>query len=293
VKALGTLWMSWVLVSFHAPLSSGPPAAEAPVRSAMDFMTGGECLFCHRGNIGSAWQNNAHNRTVREAATARGTSEAPAGAEFALGARKARRWLRTTESYGVLAMRTADGRWDDSAFKNSCAGCHASGVDPRTGAFATVSLDCFVCHGDIKLEHANDPGSVHLSPRRADKALVVISICGSCHLRGGLSQSTGRPWPRAFVAGDTLLDDFQFDFSDKALEALSLADRHVAQNVRDVALRGQTGVTCLSCHSIHRGSSRAHRRVRKAELCFTCHIRGERRSRLRALTRSSAVCGTE
>jgi predicted CXXCH cytochrome family protein len=175
-------------------------------------------------------------------------------------------------------------------FGTSCAGCHASGVDPETGVFAAVSLDGFVCHGDVTLEHTNDPARVHLSPRRDDDPLMVVSICGQCHLRGGRSRSTGRPWPSGFVAGDALFDDFEFDFSEEALAALSIADRHVAENVRDVALRGRTAVTCLSCHSIHGESSRGHRHVEETDLCFTCHARGERRSQRVPMTRSSPVC---
>src|SRR5262245_59009936 len=32
-----------------------------------EFVTGGECLFCHRNDVGPTWAANRHRRTVREA----------------------------------------------------------------------------------------------------------------------------------------------------------------------------------------------------------------------------------
>ncbi len=275
-----------------APVSVAEPleAPAGPVRHVTEFMTGDECLFCHREKVGRGWDSSTHNLTVHDAGLLERDGEPPPGAELALGARQPRHWLRTTDRYGILAIRTAAGTWDESVFGDSCAGCHASGVDPATGAFAATSLDCFVCHGDVALEHTTEPALVHLSRWRDDDPAVVVSICGQCHLRGGRSRTTGRPWPRGFVAGDALLDDFEFDFSDGALAALSVADRHVAENVRDVILRGRTAVTCLSCHTIHGDPNPSHHRLEETEACFTCHVRGEGPSSRHPLTRSSPVC---
>ena len=30
-------------------------------------MESGECLFCHRNEVGTTWGTNKHNRTIREA----------------------------------------------------------------------------------------------------------------------------------------------------------------------------------------------------------------------------------
>jgi hypothetical protein len=62
----------------HTELS----AAEAPPAKTLDpaawgddhvgeeipeFMESGECLFCHRNEVGTTWGANKHNRTIREA----------------------------------------------------------------------------------------------------------------------------------------------------------------------------------------------------------------------------------
>ena len=69
------------------------------------------------------------------------------------------------------------------------------------------------------------------------------------------------------MAGDNLFRDFQADFSDEALKALSTADRHVMENVRDVVVFGKESVTCLSCHDVHGRSSKKHHRVPKGDYC--------------------------
>jgi predicted CXXCH cytochrome family protein len=110
-----------------------------------------------------------------------------------------------------------------------------------------------------------------LSKKRNDPASVVVSICGQCHLRGGKSRSTGLPYPNNFVAGDNLFRDFAVDFSDERLAALNPADRHVLENVRDVVVRGEDKLTCLSCHKVHEQSSDRHRRAGNRTLCTSCH----------------------
>lgn len=284
------LWLAVVLTLFSFPFAAASAASPGTDRSPLDFMTGDECLFCHRGIVGLNWQDNSHNLTVRAVQMTTDRNQSPEGAEFILGAREARHWLKSTKKYGLLAVRTAEGLWDDKKFGTSCAGCHSSGVDPMTGAYAAVSLDCFVCHGDTKLNHSSNPGIVPLSPRREDKAIEIISICGSCHLRGGHSRSTGRPWPKGYLAGEDLLNDYEYDFSNKALRALSLADRHVAQNVKDVAFKGRDKVTCVSCHSIHGMSKQAHKILPKTKLCYSCHIRGKKLSQRHVMTRFNSVC---
>jgi predicted CXXCH cytochrome family protein len=73
------------------------------------------------------------------------------------------------------------------------------------------------------------------------------------------------------VAGDNLFRDFQADFSARALEKLNPADRHVMENVRDVVMLGKEEVTCLSCHDVHKQSSKKHARVPEDDSCLTCH----------------------
>ena len=262
-----------------------------------EYVDSGECLFCHRAEVGADWQTNRHSRTVRDLSPDEPAWEALTRDEAArslaekvellLGGPRAARFLRRGEGYGqaeVMSAHAAAGRgarwrlhhagephWDADMFAQRCAGCHATGVDPEDQSFAALSLECFVCHGDAPLEHANDASLMPLARERHDPAQVVISICGSCHIRFGTSQASGLPYPTNFVAGDNLFRDFQFDFKLADDASINPADRHVLDNVRMVALHGREDLTCLSCHDVHQSSSRRHRDLSDQAYCIHCH----------------------
>lgn len=268
------------------------------------YMTGDECLFCHR-QIGPAWSDNRHQRTIRPALpddpAIRLLRKLDSGGELAaqtrylLGSRHATRFLRRSEKYGRLDLlstsfvpRPDDGQlkhsdaphWQADTFADRCAGCHTTAVDTPARAFSALSLDCFTCHGKVELDHTKDIRRVFLSSQSREPRHVT-SICGQCHLRGGRSRSSGLPYPNAFVAGDNLFRDFQVDFSDRSLEALPAIDRHIYQNARDVAVFGRSAVTCLSCHDVHEQSSEKHQQLADEAICASCHLPGTDNTELR------------
>ena len=263
-----------------------------------EYMTGDECLFCHREDVGQTWALNRHHRTIRQADPDSpalvalykfpGSSAQAEHVQLVLGHNKRQRFLKPTDAYGQLALlstgwlptvgaepgkliRTENAHWDMQTFGKSCAGCHATGVDSQTHSFMAPSLDCYVCHGDVTIEHTKNPSLMLLARERHDPARVVISICAQCHVRTGRSRSTGLPYPNNFVPGDNLFRDFQVDFSVESLATANPADRHVLENVRDVVLFGRDETTCLSCHDVHRQSGRKHHRAEGTEICLNCH----------------------
>jgi predicted CXXCH cytochrome family protein len=280
-----------------------------------EYVTGDECLFCHRDE--AKWSSNRHQLTLRLADTEpplidllRSTKDLEPLAkevELLLGGPRAVRFLKKSREYGKLdllsvkAVPARDGNaahvehadsphWDPKTFGTSCAGCHTTAVDPATHAFSALSLDCYACHGHADLAHSDDPSLMLLSKKRNDPPRVVISICGQCHLRGGKSQSAGLPYPNNFVAGDNLFRDFAVDFSNEHLANLNPADRHVYENARDVVIRGQERVTCLSCHNVHQQSSAKHIRVRNAAICTNCHNPAGPKSAVKRYNIHSATC---
>lgn len=316
-------------------LHAAQPSAEEPRdpaawgddhvgKSLPDYMTGEECLFCHRDKIGPTWQENRHylsfglHDSTPEAMAAlqanQTTKPLAADVQYVMGGEVATRFLKRSEAYGKLDLLSAacitkqvpgdkdkqqqctlagadDAHWNPTKFADSCVGCHATAVDAESRAYASVGFDCYVCHGDVDPEHADDTSLVHLSKERDDSAAVVVSICGQCHIRTGTSRSTELPYPNQFVAGDNLFRDFAVDFSDEALAKLNPGDRHVLENVRDVVIQGQTRVTCLSCHNIHEQSSRKHQRIsRSRHLCVTCHYPTGPKSKLKAYEVHSETC---
>jgi hypothetical protein len=280
-----------------------------------NLVTGDECLFCHR-DVGPSWGDNRHNLTMRPATpesaalgllrSSPGFTDAADQVELLLGSERRVRFLKRADAYGKLEMLTtafspdergeghlvdaSDLQWDAAAFADRCSGCHATAVDSETQAFAAVSLDCATCHGDVPLAHANDVALVHLSEKNR-AARDVVSICGQCHLRGGTSRSTGRPYPNQFVAGDNLFRDYQVEWDMAAIERMSPGDRHVFRNIRDVALLGKLDVTCLSCHQVHEQSTAQHQELRRASLCVTCHFGNQVAPTLGRMKAHNDVCG--
>ena len=296
------------------PAAWGGDHVGKPVPS---FTSGDECLFCHRLDVGPTWSANRHGRTIRPAeAEAPGLSamaRAPelksltAEVEFLIGGENRLRFLKRGAEQGKVDLLTvawtpprlgAEGKltetesphWDSKAFGSRCAGCHSTGVDSMRQSFSALSLDCFACHGEIPDKHTTEPSLAILSPQRRDSAAAITSICGQCHLRTGTSRSTDLPFPNTFVAGDNLFRDFRVDLSEAALAKLNPADRHVQENVRDVVLLGREGVTCLSCHDVHKQSSKKHHTVAAGNICRNCHTAGSKKERV-AYEVHSATCG--
>jgi predicted CXXCH cytochrome family protein len=280
-----------------------------------EFVSGDECLFCHRNDIGVTWQKNAHGVAVRQREDApeltRMLEGQPALADVAgqvryfLGSRHRVRFLKK-DGYNKFAILNAQAvlgesgqaarligaeklAWDREKFADRCAGCHSTAVDPATKSFSAFGLDCYVCHGDATLEHTKDISLILLSKKRRSDAKVITSLCAQCHLRDAKSKSTGLPYPNNFIAGDNLFQDFDVDWARADDEKMNAGDRHVWRNVRDVALYGNESITCLSCHQVHGSSSFKHRRVLRAPICAECH-QGEGFKDVKRYTVQSALC---
>jgi len=324
-------WRGRVISIVVTALLIGPAAPRLDAQTALDpaaggsdhvgkslpkFMSGDECLFCHR-DVGARWPTNRHGQTIRAAdsdslalsalADSAPTKSLATEVEYVLGARNRQRFLKRSAEHGRLDLLSIewipsksgqDGRlttlesphWDSQTFGSRCAGCHATATDSATKKFAAASLDCFVCHGEIPDEHTTNGKLVHLSPKRAENATLIASACGNCHLRGGTSKSSGLPFPNNFVTGDNLFRDFQVDLSAGAIEKLNPGDRHVFENIRDIVQLDKQDVTCLSCHNIHDQSTTKHRLVADSRYCLSCHEPESKRNPNRYQVHS-ATCG--
>jgi len=281
-----------------------------------EFVRGDECLFCHRNDIGPAWQRNIHGKTVRTRESAPDLvetllSRAPESpfrreVQFFLGSRRRVRFLKKA-GYGKFAISGAqavlspDGKleswvepegpvWDEAKFGERCTGCHSTAVDTATRAFQSFGLDCLTCHGDAPLDHPNDTSKVWLSKKRRKEGRAITSICAQCHLRGGRSRSSGLPYANTFVAGDNLFKDYEADFSEADNPRLNPGDRHVYRNVRDIVVLGEGSPTCIDCHQVHAQSSARHRLALRASICLDCHNPEGPMKVVKSYTVTSPVC---
>ena len=328
-------WLAWSLlaIAVACSLSRLPtdpllPAAAPEVPDRVDpaawgadhvgepvpeYMTGDECLFCHRKKVGPSWSKNSHQTSLqlvpegdpglKQMAANPKTRKVVEAIQFILGGDLHSRYLRRSGAYGKLDLLSVGWkvggplvdvekpRWDLVQFGKGCAGCHTTGVDSKKHTFSATSIDCYACHGQVQLGHTNNTRLVHLSRKRADSPQVVASICGQCHVRDGLSRSTGLPFANNFIAGDNLFRDMKVDLSQQHIDQLNPADRHVMQNIREIVLEGKKDVTCLSCHDVHDQSSGQHQELAEQKLCFVCHNRTGPRSELKPYSVHSTTCG--
>jgi hypothetical protein len=302
----------------HIPQGAEQPATrqsdDAPLP---DYISGDECLFCHRFETAQNWQENRHNRTIRRVDADeralftlrryQGASIAD-GIEFVMGGKYRIRFLKKGQAYGQLDLlttelipekphepakliRSENPEWDMAKFGSGCAGCHATQANSRTQSFAAVSLDCYVCHGDTSLEHTKDKSRMLFARGHQEPPRVIVSSCGQCHLRGGRSRTTRLPYPKNYIAGGDLFTDFQVNFAAADDPKLNPGDRHVFHNARTVMELGMGEVTCLSCHSVHTQSTLKHRRLLRSEICFVCHDREASGWTKPSYEVHSSVCG--
>jgi hypothetical protein len=282
-----------------------------------EFVSGDECLFCHRNTVGATWQSNAHGVALRhreDAATLKELQnshpklkELGEQIEYFLGSRNCVRFLKK-DGYGRFAIldaqavlnaerkverwESADNPvWDNEKFANRCAGCHTTAVDAKTKTFSAFGLDCYTCHGSVDLNHTNDTSLVLLAKKRKDNAKVVTSLCAQCHLRESKSKASGLPYANNFVAGDNLFQDLTVDWAKADDTNLNPGDRHVWRNVRDVVINGDESITCLSCHQVHSAGGAnptiRHRRILRTSICSECHAADSFKTPSRYKVRSS------
>lgn len=254
-----------------------------------EYITGDECLFCHRVQVADTWQQNPHARTVRPLTVETDKHGFPADAVDVLGSRTHFRGLKPA-GYGKFELLSPDNKsWDKDKFADRCAGCHTTAVDPQTKAFSAIALDCYTCHGSVPLEHPNNKSLVWLSKTHTKEPVLLESLCAQCHLRGGHSRSSGLPYPNNFVAGDDLFHDYEVDWKQADNPELNAGDRHIYENAREVVEKGGA-VTCINCHQVHGDTSNKHRRVLTSAICQECHNAEGPKKDIRKYTVHSATC---
>lgn len=178
-----------------------------------------------------------------------------------------------------------DDAWDKRDWLVRCGGCHATGVDLDNYTFAETSIGCEACHG---------PGSQHTAlPRTAlfEKretiinpakltAGVAVQICGSCHTRGNAKHETypEAGWPVGFTPGMVMEPIYESSYDKADMRRLypDYASRSHHQQYIDwmQSEHAVQGVTCTSCHSVHRlGISPTRFQTKEAgsSQCLSCH----------------------
>jgi hypothetical protein len=196
-----------------------------------------------------------------------------------------------------------------------CAGCHATGVDPKKKTFVEMGVACEACHG---------PGSNHVESVPGFEIPTIISaarltsglsaqICGSCHTRGREKNGGKYAYPVKYQThkGEANLRLY-FDEVNPAHEHdakyfwPSGESKYSNQQYLDwkQSEHAKVGVVCATCHSVHQSRTgitanvdasnlllaiRSKTRLFEDRLCKSCHTTVQYRSVHRIHTFGSCV----
>src|SRR5205823_2966045 len=119
VSAFGSLLCALRVLCGESPaqrLDPGAWGSDHVGKPVPEYVTGDECLFCHRSDIGPTWPRNRHQRTTRDveaaspalAALKKASELKPLADEVnvLLGHVRSVRFLKKSSAYGKLAILT-------------------------------------------------------------------------------------------------------------------------------------------------------------------------------------------
>ncbi len=296
IRATGTAALvaaaAWI-VTARGEAPSADPGPKGP--GLAGFEGSPLCQSCHPSEHAS-WEGSQHARSVRPPGEkdrdllSRSILCADRDPVLVLGERHARRYMVPSPheqgKHVLLPCRwdvaeaawshLHEDDWDRLTWERGCAACHTTGFSSDSLDYHEAGIGCEACHG---------PGSRHgtyedrggMIAFAALPAAREVTLCGSCHLQGGTSRSTGLNFPKNYLAGDDLFADYRFDWSllnAGAQESGNPIDIHQKILIRDHVARegeGGSGLRCTSCHAIHGNGHEKHVSVGREEYCHLCH----------------------
>ena len=178
--------------------------------------------------------------------------------------------------------------WDQRPWIVKCGGCHATGVtlneDGKTGTISEPAVGCEACHGKgswhaaLPKEALFEKRETIVNPAKLTQG-VATQICGSCHNRGKATQFKGAGWPVGYEPGKSLeayYESTSFAAGDAShMYGNEFSSKHHQQYIDWRQSKHMIeGVTCTSCHYVHRlgvPPTRLQTREAGSQQCLTCH----------------------
>lgn len=171
--------------------------------------------------------------------------------------------------------------WDKRPWLLKCGGCHATGVDLEADTFFEPGVGCEACHGPGSHHAALPVGETFekratiVNPSKLTGG-VAVQICGSCHNRGKSTKVKGAGWPVGFRPGRALeLYYRSIPAGDKHLYPNEFSKGHHQQFIDwRKSKHADSGVNCMTCHSVHELGNpvfRSRTKVQGDQLCMSCH----------------------
>jgi predicted CXXCH cytochrome family protein len=260
-------------------LGAGDPAYAGSTR----------CLACHT-EIYQNWRQTWHAKTVQSVAANPSAALADfnhndsalpfalAQVAYTLGGQWKQQYLTQTVS-GTLSVlpgqwQVADHAWaayqppasQVADWRQSCSGCHVTGLVTATWSFTEFGVGCESCHGP-SAKHIADPKQVKPYTQVDDQ------VCGACHSQGHAPD--GLPFPATYRPGLRLTDHFTFTTSADHIWPDGRAKVNGQQYMDwqlGSAMAKAPNTSCTSCHQVHGGGhGPAQLKAPLNGLCVDCH----------------------
>lgn len=175
------------------------------------------------------------------------------------------RWNRVTDAWETVGGEVGPA-WDEI-----CAFCHETVAAPAR----EDGIGCEACHGPGG-DHVVNPATARPFSFPRGQAVARASVCGSCHLQGGLSKEN-LTFPKGFRPGADLRTLFTYDW--KSLDGAK-GDHHAQKEIRTVLEGGSEAAVCVSCHDPHAQTALGHGQQPQNALCDECHVEGSSQLRV-------------
>jgi len=187
------------LASYALAQASPLAQAGAPAVDEAAAVQAPDCRECHQ-QYENAWQSGAHSQALTD------------------------------------PVFTTD--WEADGQPPECLGCHTTGYDPATGAYAEAGITCAACHDPVPVNHPLAPASMSHSAK----------LCGTCHR-------------------DT---EFEWESSRHGQSDLTCIDCHDphATTIR----AGDTSELCANCHGTRVAAFAHSNHAEQGLTCTDCHI---------------------
>ena len=303
-------------------------------RIGATFVGSETCKRCHERTY-LEWKTSLHSRMMRDVKLEPyaniGDFDMPSvertfkkeDVNYVLGSQWKQQYLkREGKTLKVLPAQynVFNGKWkayftdqpEKREWFNECAGCHATGVDPKKKTFVEMGVACEACHG---------PGSNHVEAVPGYEIPTIIQasrltpalaaqICGSCHTRGhDRKEKAAYPVGYQIHKGEANIRLYFNEVDPKKDREYfwpSGESRYSNQQYLDwkQSEHAKVGVTCITCHDVHRSRSalqavgevpnplviiRSKTRLFEDKLCKSCHTTPQYRSVHRIHTFGSCV----
>ncbi len=303
-------------------------------RTDATFVGSETCKRCHERTY-LEWKTSLHSRMMRDvkiepsanigdfATSSKVRTFTKEDIDYVLGSQWKQQYLKK-EGQDLIVLpaqyNVFTGEWKDyypdkpakRSWFNECAGCHATGVDPEKKIFVEGGITCEACHG---------PGSNHVEAVPGYEIPTIIQasrltpalaaqICGSCHTRG-LDKTGKYAYPVNYQThkgeGNIRLYFDEVNHGENSGYFYPSGEsKYSNQQYLDwkQSEHAKVGVTCVTCHSIHKSKSaletmgeaanpmvaiRSKTRLFEDRLCKSCHSTPQYRSVHRIHTFGSCV----